>query len=301
MGHDSAKIENLFSTKSSHVKKELKARLRVKDPSEIYFENKSWIVVHGLQPSHITTGRDPVIELNKGQFRPDIFAAFADDQLALVVECTYTDQSSYVTERIVKLKEAKRPLQELLQQEFEGLRLVCLLCVKDKSSLSVTSTKLAQQSDIRLIDDHELDYFLTLKNAVGIGIKYQFWARVAPKALQLEHKKVPAIQIKEGKRTTYIFSINAHELLKRALISHRELTDFESKVLGYQRMLKKSKLKSIERYLKERKGFPSPIIVSLADIGDEKFELAHGSTRKGTGLEHVKIGHLVLPTKPASI
>jgi DGQHR domain-containing protein len=292
-------VQNLLGSNQHLVKREYKSRLKHIENDATGFENRTWCVVYELQPSRITIGTDILIKLPEKEYRPDIFALF--ERFALVVECTYTEHNSFLSEELSRLEDARRSLQNLVRREFNDRKLVLVLGVRNKASLTESIQRRAHNAGIKFIEEREVNYYLLLYRDAGIGIFYQFWARVSPSVLELTEQKLPAIRIREGQRYKYIFSIDPHELLKRVFISHREITSPDESLLGYQRMLKRSKLKKIERYLSTKPGFPAPIIVSFSKDANENFELPAKSPKSIEDLQDVRVGHLRLPTKPGSI
>ncbi len=279
------------------VRKEAKQRSKLTNEDQLDFENKLWTIVHGLQPSAITLGRDPTIQLHDLSYRPDVFALF--DTFALVAESTYSSSKAFVSEELSRLEQIKPKLSRYLHDEMDNRKLVSILIVKDKTELHDSIKQRAHNSDVKLLDARDVDYYITLLRQAGVGISHLFFGRVAPSVLRIGEHKIPAIQIREGGRYKYIFSVSPYELLERAFISHRELTSPQEAYVGYQRMLNKKKLKEIKAYVSQKQSFPAPIIVSFPKNAGEDFKPL---PKKATeSLEGVILGYLRLPTKPASI
>jgi DNA sulfur modification protein DndB len=279
------------------VRKDLKSRSKLTNDDQRDYENKLWTVVHGLQPTEITVGRDPAITLQSEEYHPDVFAMF--DTFALIGEATHTSSRTFVTEELGRIEAFKPQLSRYLTRELGGRKLVCLLTVKDKAELHQSIHDRASKSGVKLLDERNLDYYLALLRDAGVGIFHLFFGRIAPTVLNVGERTIPAIQIKEGRRYKYIFSVSPHELLERAFVSHREITAPQEAQLGYQRMLSKKKLTQIVSYINKSKGFPSPIIVSFPRNAGENFNPL--SKKDVAVLGDVTLGHLRLPTKPASV
>jgi len=288
-------ISDLYSLNQQVVSRELKTRIKSTDDADVDFENRLWQVVYKLQPREITVGRDPIISWKDFPYHPDLFAVF--DSFILISEARYTSSTTFLLQGLSKLEEAKSALNSLVRQEFENKKLLLLFAIKDKRDLNDTIQKRANSSGIRIIDEREIDYYLKLSKDAGIGIFYQFFSMIAPSLLAVDNKDVLAIKVKEGRRTKYIFSINPQELLERAFVSHRELNSPEQSLIGYQRMLRKKKLKEISEYIKVNGGFPSPIIVS---VKGEVFDPLPKDKRREQH-EDIEFGTLHLPAKPRTI
>ena len=295
--HPSHAFQALTPLGHRNARRDLKLRAKAGGDPGLDFENKLWTVVYALNPSAITVGRDPTITLHDSEYHPDVFAMF--DRFVLIGESTYTSSKSFVIEELARIEEIKAPLSRYLAREFDGLKLVSLLAVKNKTELDDAILDRAQKRGIKLIDERDLDYYLALLRSAGVGIFHLFFGRVAPTILDVGEHTIPAIRIKEGKRFKFIFSVNPHELLQRAFISHREITSPHEAQLGYQRMLSRKKLRQISSYIKKKQSFPAPIIVSFPRNAGEDFQPA--SKKDIAVLGDVILGHLRLPMKPASV
>jgi DNA sulfur modification protein DndB len=75
---------------------------------------------------------------------------------------------------------------------------------------------------------------------------------------------VPAIRSKMGGRVAYTLCVSPEYLLKIAFVSHRAKGK-ASDIDAYQRLLKKSRLRSIREYIDEGGIFPTNIVVNIAE------------------------------------
>ena len=85
--------------------------------------------------------------------------------------------------------------------------------------------------------------------------------------------RIPAIKTKMGGFNCYTFSITPDYLLKISYVSHRSKGK-ASDVSTYQRMLNKTRLKSIRQYITDDGIFPTNIVVNL-DKNRLQFERIH--------------------------
>jgi DGQHR domain-containing protein len=286
-------IQPLVELFSKEGKADFKERANIENDEAVQFENQLWRLVYNLQPKLITTGRDPVFELKTGRFRPDLCAIF--DQFALISDCKHTFHGTYVSDWLDKVDYSRGDIQQIFQRS--GINRIIYLCVvKDVQSLEQRIHARARKLSVKLIDSQQLEYFTTVHREAGIGVSHLFWAEVAPKVVHLEEESVPALSVKLGKRReAFVFSINAHHLLPRARVSHRELHGRDVKGIGYQRMLRKGRLNSIAKHIKSFKTFPTPIVLIL----DDNTRFDHGKTEDATSRS--RVGHLWLSDKPGSV
>jgi len=292
-------IEGLVSASSRAATSEARDRSKATEDHGRRFENEVWSMVFQLRPSHITICRDPEIRLEKQLFRPDLVAVFADRKLAFIVECKHTKADAFVSDWLSSLRHARQDL-ELTMQEKGCKHLIYILAVEEKGALKEYTKSNAEQLRVKLVDEREVDYFLRLRKS-GIGISHLFLASVAPQLVRQKEEKLPALHVKRGKgRDAFVFSINAHDLLSRSFVSHRELHSREEGEVGFQRMLQRKKLKEIARYIEKYKVFPTPIVVAFRK--PPTFELLPLSQRASDSTRgYVEFGHIKLPKHPKSI
>lgn len=294
-------IERLRPIGSRAVKSEFRARLKQIESPEIDFENKVWTLVHGLLPTDITTGRDPEIRLASETFRPDL-VAFFDESIALIVECKLTSSDAFVANWISQCRTVKRSLEEALRATGRK-QFVYVLAIEDKQALKAHVKSSAEQVRIKLIDQREIEYFSTLHKTLGIGVRHLFWGRVAAWVVRQKEERLPALRVKLGKRRdVYIFSVNAHDMLSRSFVSHRELHSPEEGLIGFQRMFQKQKLGEITKYIERFKVFPTPIVVAFRKSGTAVFEPLPASDRAPDSMKgEMEFGHIKPPKEPDSI
>jgi DGQHR domain-containing protein len=263
------------------------------------FENKVWTMIFQLRPAHITIGRDPEIKLRSHSFRPDLVAVFADRNVAFVVECKHTKADAFISDWLSSVRHARQELEQTMQAA--GCKqLMYLLAVEDKGALKDHTKSNADQLRVRLVDEREVDYFLRLRKS-GIGINHLFLASVAPQLVRQKEERLPALHIKRGKgRDAFVFSTNAHDLLSRSFVSHRELHSPEEGEVGFQRMLQRKKLREIARYIEKYRVFPTPIVVAFRKRPVfEPLPLSQRASESTRG--DVEFGRIKLPGDPRSI
>jgi len=265
------------------------------------FENSVWQLILQLTPSAITIGRDPSIKLSDATFRPDILALFEENRF-LLCECKFTISNAFVSNWLSEFRSVRRDLEAALKKSGYS-QFIYLLFVQDKSKLEDHVRTTAENLRVKLVDDREVRYFHSLQKQSGIGISPIFWARVAPSLIRNQELRVPALRIKtHAKREAFIFSLNAHDLLKRSFVSHRELHSLEEGEIGFQRMLQKKKLAEVAEYIKDRNVFPTPVVVAFSKRSPAVFEPIPISQKATDDMRQIiEFGHLRLPKQVNSI
>lgn len=295
IGTISDSVDALLPTSSRPVRAELRVRSKPEDLPDRNFENKVWKLVHDLLPKAITVGRDPEIRLGSGNiFRPDLLAIF-DDGRALFVECKLTESEAYLSSWLSRFRNERRNILETFRAN--GWRLVSLLAVEDRRTLKDHIVDLARDLQVRILGEREIDYFDALRNSCGIGVGHLFWAQVAPGSIAQEEQVLPALRVKQGRnRDAFIFSANAHDLLSRSIVSHRELHSPKEGIIGFQRMLQKKKLREIEKHILKYNSFPTPIIIAFRKPTSPVFEPLSKKAKSAESMRgEIEFGYIRLP------
>src|SRR5260370_23605756 len=145
--------------------------------------------------------------------------------------------------------------------------------------LSEIDKQRARDAKIILFGENELSYYETLVSHLGPAAKYQFLADMLPnKNIPGLNMRVPAIKTRMGRFTCYTFSIPPEYLLKISYVSHRS-KGRGSDINAYQRMIQKSRLQKIRRYIDDRNIFPTNIVINF------DFEPEFHQTQQETGHE----------------
>jgi DNA sulfur modification protein DndB len=138
--------------------------------------------------------------------------------------------------------------------------------------LSDNDVERAKREKIALFDERDLEYYEKLAAHLGPAARYQFFADLVPgRRLAGLETSVPALQTRMGKYTCYTFSIRPDYLLKIAYVSHRakgKATDIDT----YQRMVRKSRLKKIGKYITANGVFPTNVVINLQGSKTVRFD-----------------------------
>jgi DNA sulfur modification protein DndB len=212
-----------------------------------------------------------------------------DQEVAVAVECKTSMKSRKPSDfqrdvaKLAVLKQSfAQSVHEAVPLDGSVRRVPVLMFFTWGLILSQTDKDRAKSQQVVLFDERDLEYYEQLVQHLGQAAKYQFFADMLPhKRVRGLETSVPALKAKMGgTHTCYTFSIKPEYLLKIAYVSHRakgKATDVDT----YQRMIKKSRLKKIRKYIDESGMFPTNIVVSL-DAGVAQFEpRAEGDSEEG--------------------
>jgi len=255
------------------IKRIGKFRTRMQRPKKhsALLEDRVWTLTYKMGFGHLSGNGGAHILLNsddpqspKNQL--DVVAI--DDEIALVIECKSKENAT------------KRPLFQndlakhiLLRDNFAKSiaaqfpmtprRNVVFAMFTSGIVLTDNDRYRASEQKVVLFDETDLAYYEALVAQVGTAGRFQFLADLLPgKAINGLRLRVPAIRARMGGYTCYTFALRPSYLMKIAYVSQRAKGK-ASDVDTYQRMMKRSRLAKIRRYISEVGIFPTNIVVSL--------------------------------------
>ncbi len=193
-----------------------------------------------------------------------------DPEVAIAIECKSSERYArkpQFTEELAKHGMSRTGFTTAVRRDFPtaGKRLVGFAMFTMNYALLANDRARAEEQRVELLDENDLEYYEQLVAHLGPAAKYQFLSEIFPgRTIPNLEIKVPAIRTKMAKRTAYSFAISPDYLLKIAYVSHRAKGK-ASDVDTYQRMLRKSRLRSIKRYIEDEQGiFPTNLVINLA-------------------------------------
>jgi DGQHR domain-containing protein len=277
-------------------------RLKRQKPFDELLENDFWSVLYLFGYPNLNAGRRFTVELSQygaKSITKQIDVLAFDDETVVVAECKACEVRSKRSLRkdIGEFGANKGAIAQAVRAQVGGIdtQKFLWLFVTRNIEWSDTDKGLAAQHNIRVITDTDLRYFSEIAKRLGPSGRYQFHAYYLSNAKvdALKDVKVPAIKTKIGGHHAYFFVAPAKKLLPIAYVSHRDLRDPEA-VPSYQRLVTRSRLQSVAKFIKEGGYFPNAIIVNLKN--NVRFDLAAPQTEDGTTM-----GTLYLPSDYKSV
>lgn len=260
-------------------------------------ENLWWVLLYKMGYAELNSGRRFRILLKRrndvlGEKQIDVFAS--DDETVIVAECKSCE----------RLK--KRSLQKDIE-EFGALKGDISASVKAfygkdyKPKILwffVTENVLWTDEDIARADAHkikriteiEMPYYSQLADHLGRAARFQFLAEFLKDQSipELADTKVPATRGKLGGKYFYSFVTTPKHLLKIAFVNHRTLDDPEGHPT-YQRLIQRSRLKSIGKFIQADGFFPNNLLINFTK--PPRFDILQKDT-----VTDVHFGNLYLPS-----
>lgn len=281
------------------VARELKTRTRLRRPwpHEERLENRAWYLFYLLGYPEMSSGRSFKVRIERKGAKPltkqvDVLAK--DHETALVAECKSSSQVARrsLQKDIEEFSSLKGPIADAINQHYGDdpkLKIVWLF-VTNNIVWSNPDRERAAGANIRIITERELRYYLQIADHLRSAARYQFLAEFLKnqRIPGMDDVRVPAVRGKLGGRKFYSFVSTPRQMLKIAFVNHRSLNDPDG-APTYQRLVSRSRLKQISRFLEAGGYFPTNILVNFP----EKCRFEGIAKDEDT---NVTFGHLYLPS-----
>jgi len=234
-------------------------------------EDRVWMLFYYMGFSHLSTNKGAILDINpkaENSPRSKLDVVGIDDEVAIAVECKSSlnpSKRSQFQEELGKFSLVRQPFANAVNSQYpmETKRQVILAMFLSKIMLSENDRQRAQEANVVLFDEKDLEYYEMLVKHSGPVAKYQLFADTMPgKPIAGLEIRVPAIRVKIGGSNCYVFCISPSYLLKIAYIAHRSKGK-GADVDTYQRMVKKSRLEKIKEYITGGGIFPTNIVINL--------------------------------------
>ena len=250
----------------SETKNPKKVKVKKDKSQDEVFEDTVWVLLANL--GFTTMNRDQHFKMSYGNNpaqmqQIDVFAV--DDETVLFVEC----------KSAVKLTDGVfKTVIEAYSEKIKGLRAEALkkypnrkckfIFATNNYILSHNDEERLKESGITYFNENIISYYQELVKHLGSCARYQLlgnlFAGIDIKGME---NRIPAIRGKMGGHTYYSFSIEPEKLLKIGYVLHRSEANSEL-MPTYQRLIKKSRLKAVRKFINDDKGyFPNSIIISI--------------------------------------
>lgn len=278
----------------SDFKNPKKVKVKKDKPQDEVFEDTVWTMFANLGFSSMNRDKHFVMSYGPASAQTqqvDVFAV--DEETVLFVECKSAQ----------KLKDGvfKKEI-EALGAKMNGLRIEALAEYPDRKCKFIFATRnyrishedkdRMQQLSIAHFDENTIAYYQELARHLGTCARYQLLGNLfAKQQIKGMENRIPAIKGKMGGHTYYSFSIEPEKLLKIGYVLHRSEAN-NSMMPTYQRLIKKSRLTAVRKFINEDHGyFPNSIIISI----DSKKPLQFDRSDKQVPNAVADLGILHLP------
>jgi DNA sulfur modification protein DndB len=239
---------------------------------DVVLEDRVWSLMWRMGFDHLSGVRGALLTVNPGadhKVTSQIDVLALDDDVCVAVECKSSEtrgRRPSFQQELAKHTAVREPLTKAINPPGNrGPKRPLVLVFWTRNALfSVNDRERAREQKVVLFNEQDLDYFEALVQHLGPAARYQFLSELLPgRAIPGLEIRVPALQSKMGAHECYTFSVAPEYLLKIAYVAHRTARD--SDVTTYQRMVTRSRLKSIAAYILAGPDsmFPTNIVINL--------------------------------------
>lgn len=296
--HESIKKSHLenYQSEGWMIDKEFKTSYSLKKikSNDVEFEDKVWSLFAMLGYKFMNKDRHFHIPYDKTELEHsqqiDVFAK--DDETIILVECKSANENKRgdfkkeLEAMSGKMEGIRKSLQSLFPSTKHKLKYI--LATRNYSISDEDLDRLNKIGGIHF-NEESLEYFFSLYNQIGNSAKYQFLGYIFEgQEIPEMDNMVPAVEGTMGGHTYYSFSIEPEKLLKICYVLHRNKAN-ENMMPTYQRLIKKSRLKSVNEFIDDGGYFPNSIVIS---IDSKKNNFSRANTQVGSTLSNVGIFHL---------
>ena len=214
------------------------------------------------------------------------------DEVLLVVECTQSiNPKTSLLNLISEVNGKKSAIRGgfRAREDYASYKDFEWLIVTKNIQYSNSETRLAADNKIHLVDSTTIDYYVDLVKLIEQPNALRNFLGeldITPRDLQMP--RLPAFRIQLDKQARgYLFWCEPHDLLEVAYVARRG-TGTED---YYQRMLSKSRITSIKKFIDDQGVFPNNVIVSF----DEKPQFNIKEQASATWPQWLEFGDLTFP------
>ena len=257
----------------AHKRSKTTTRVRRGKAHDKHFEDRVWTLLYRMGFQYLSAQGGAFLLVNPNEPKgPDnqIDVVAIDDEVAFAIECKssenprrFADFSKDLAKHVGLRERFTRAVREQIPSANKRPSIFSIW--SRNISPSENDEKRAAADNVSLLDENDLEYYEQLVGQVGTAARFQFLADLlGGRAVPGLELMVPAIRSKVGGVLAYSFSVSPEYLLKIAFVSHRAKGK-ASDINAYQRLLKKSRLKSIRQYITDGGFFPTNIVVNITD------------------------------------
>ena len=243
------------------------SRIRKEKPHNTLFEDKVWSIFAKMGFNILNADANLKLPYTKDEDIPgrqiDVFAA--DEETILIVECKSSIElrKKSMQQIINDFSTIQRGSQNFFRSFFGDKSKVKFILATNNIILNDNDKKRLDDLHILHFNQDDWNYYSQLTNYLGHAAKYQLLSRIFKNQEIPELKnKVPAIKGMMGSHRFFSFSIEPETLLKISYILHSTVTSEDTEGT-YQRMVSKSRIKEIDKFLDAGGYFPNSIIINI--------------------------------------
>ena len=274
-------------------------RLKRQKQHDRWLEDRVWCLLYAMGYRTLNGANFKIFfSRSDGSVGNKQIDAYAEDgETALVVECKSRQQRGRrsLQKDIQETRSLQQYFRNAINKRYPERPKPKIIWAYATNNIlwSTQDIERAQDSQIRIITENELQYFETFVKHMGPAGKYQILGEFlkGKKVPGLGDVRLPAIRGKIGGQLFYSFVSTPRNLLKIAFINHQALNHPDGRP-AYQRMIMSSRIKKIGKFIEEGGFFPTNILINFSDA--PRFDLISNAENSDP---NIKFGWITLPAK----
>lgn len=271
-----------------------KGKYQKEKPYDEQFEDLVWVILYKMGFTEMNSDRNFKISYKDDLCTQQIDVFAADEETVILVECKVANEEGQYKDfkkDIEAFHGEADGLRKEIKNRYPGRKIKQIFATKNYL-VSDANKEYLKQFGIAYFSENEIDYYQELVNHLGSAAKYQLLGNLfANQEIMNMDGRIPAIQGKMGGHTYYSFSIEPEKLLKIGYVLHR--SEINSDMLPtYQRIIKKSRLKSVQNFIENKGYFPNSIIISIDTKNKKPLQFDRAKNQVDGAVANLGILHL---------
>ena len=239
-------------------------KMRKPKPHEVAFRDRVWSTFARLD-FHLMNRGDGIDLFVDGEGKTQHVSVLAgDDEVILIVTCLSSEtlRTTHLRHEVQSVIDSRAAIMRILRRHFPD-RKVKFVVATNNLAITPSARDAMASADIVHMDEESVDYFMLLAEHLGKAARYQLLGSLfSGQRIPALDPEVHAIRGRMGGLTYFFFTIEPDRLLKLAYILHRNRAN-SSLMPTYQRLIKKSRLQAVSRFVDDGGFFPNSIIINL--------------------------------------
>ena len=239
-------------------------------PNPDLLEDRVWTVLYKMGFSHLSgeDGATLVFDDRSTKSTQQLAVVAVDDEVAIAIECKCNQEAvadSSIADRLTEHGAIRGPFARAIASGYPQAttRKVTTPMITWGVHMGDSDVERADQQNIALLNQRELEYYEGLVKQLGPAARYQLLADLfRDSKIQGLKTRIPTLRTKMGKYVAYTFAVRPEYLLKVCYIAHRAKGQ-PGDLDAYQRMVVKKRLQDIGNFISEGGIFPTNVVINF--------------------------------------
>ncbi|MBO0455695.1 DGQHR domain-containing protein [Enterococcus hulanensis] len=234
-------------------------KLKKMKPEKEIFINRIWRLFHDLGFDRMNEAPFKIANTNV-----DVLAI--DDETVMFVFCRFSEHAQTRTSLLEDIKQIcdnKKYFINYVQGLADGKKRKCAFILITKNLILNDQDVAYMEKKLVHFNEEGIKYYEELAKHLGSASRFQLLGYLfsGQKIPEMDNK-IPAIEGRMGNHKYYSFSIEPEKLLKMGYVLHRNNANRQM-MPTYQRIVKRSRLNSIQKFVEDGGFFPNSLIINI--------------------------------------